>query len=101
MAAKETRKLQAAALVASATTLVVGCGGNGRHRQGVSSNTGTAHAWTELTWKCEDRDSQGRPIGPAILSNRAAAQDYDAKWHTRAEARAIARRLRLHYTEDC
>ena len=59
------------------------------------------HAWTELTWKCEDQDPLGRSIGPAILSDVNDARDFDAQWHTRAEARAIARRLHVRYTEDC
>jgi hypothetical protein len=51
--------------------------------------------------KCEDQDARGRPLGPAILSNGEDARDYDADWHTRADARRIARRLHLRYTEDC
>jgi hypothetical protein len=57
--------------------------------------------WRELTWKCEDKDSLGHPIGPAIVSNANDAQDYDTAWHTRKEARAIARRLGVRFTIDC
>ena len=46
------------------------------------------------------QDPQGRSIGPAILSDVNDARDFDAQWHTRAEARAIARRLHVRYTED-
>jgi hypothetical protein len=37
----------------------------------------------------------------AIVSNRNDARDFDANGHTRAQARSIARKLRVHYTEDC
>jgi hypothetical protein len=57
--------------------------------------------WREVTWKCEDKDPRGHPVGPVILSNGVDAVDYDADWHTRAEARAIARDLHARLTIDC
>ena len=57
-------------------------------------------AWTELTWKCEDMAGR-RAVGPAILFNGVTGRDYDDAWHTRAEARAIARRLGVRFTVDC
>jgi len=89
------------ALVASVAAFVVACSGNDRGGQDARPKTRTTYPWTDLSWKCEDQDSHGRPIGPAILSSHNDARDYDAQWHTRAEARTIARRLHLRYSEDC
>jgi hypothetical protein len=57
--------------------------------------------WRALTWKCEDTDSRGRPVGPVIVSNSKEAQDLDRNWYTRTEARVVARRLGLRFTIDC
>jgi hypothetical protein len=98
MAAKAVSKLGQAAIVAAVAAPLVACGGNdGSHREAHAA----ADRWTRLTLKCEDQDARGRPLGPAILSNGEDARDYDADWHTRADARRIARRLHLRYTEDC
>jgi hypothetical protein len=100
-AADRIRIFHRVALVASMAAWLVACGGNDRGGRDVKPKTTTAPRWTELTLKCEDLDSQGHPIGPAILSGRNDAQDYDAQWHTRADVRAIAKRLHLRYGEDC
>jgi hypothetical protein len=98
MAAKAVGKLGRAAMVAPLAALLVSCGGtDASHREAPAG----ADRWTRLTLKCEDQDARGRPLGPAILSNGEDARDYDADWHTRADARRIARRLHLRYTEDC
>jgi hypothetical protein len=46
-------------------------------------------------------DDRGRRIGPAFVFDGTAGAQYDGQWHTRSEARAIARRLRVRFTIDC
>lgn len=57
--------------------------------------------WTDLTFKCDDVDSEGHDIGPAILSNATSARDYDNRYRTERQARALARRLHLRFGVDC
>jgi hypothetical protein len=84
-----------------ATAAVSGGCGEQRQRSEPRTTSSLRTPWRQLTWKCEDMDSLGRPIGPAIVSNGRDAQDFDATWHTRPEALAIAERLRVRFTIDC
>lgn len=58
----------------------------------------------EVTWKCEDVDSRGREVGPALIAIRDAPPGSPVEeraWMTKEEARALAGDLGAPLSVDC